>query len=89
MAYNKAESELPSERDQAGRMAHIIYMNFEHKKLPLSQFPCNGNGLIGVVLLNEDCVSSPPSYYKSGVTMRPTRRKMYEPLMGLSTCFRR
>ena len=85
---NKADSEPASERDETGCMAHIIYVNFERKKISLVQLPCGGSGSADVVLLNEDWISSlAPAYYITGVTLSSVHIKMYGPLMGSIMCF--
>ena len=87
---SRASSEPPSDKEEAGRTAHIIYLDPEQKKMAAAQIiPRKGSGGSDVILLREDWASSLfPAYSKPGITPWPTHIDMYHSNRGAVICYR-
>ena len=81
-------SEVTSDRDDTGCMAHIVYMALEHRKMPLSQVTCDSLGECDSTLLREDWLASLLPHQYTSATLRATHSAMYRSLRGSMMCYR-
>ena len=83
-------SEPPSDREDAGCMAHVVYMDLELKKLAVSQTPCREVNVDDVPIVYEDWVASKlPIYCQNEVSLCAVHASMYHTLRGANMCFRK
>ena len=86
---NAHPPEATSDREESGRMAHIVYMSLDHRKMSLSQVACDPLEDCDTVLLRDDWGGSLlPALYIC-VTLCHTHSDMYHALRGSSMCYRK